>query len=121
MSSVRKSAVLNLLCAHRVLFSVLRTCQQNLFAFRTNFVSSVRKSAQTPEVTPSLRVLVTLYVYIILAEKYADRETVSDYSGSRKSVVLLLLTCLVASQPSHYRKSSRHPEKASLFGVLVSL
>ena len=49
--------VLDLLHAHRVLYSVLCTCQQNLFAIRTNFVSSVRKSARTWQGS-ALRVLV---------------------------------------------------------------
>ena len=39
--------VLDLLHAHRVSLSTLRVCSLNLFAIRTNFVSSVRKSART--------------------------------------------------------------------------
>ena len=46
-SHLPKSAVLDLLHAHRVSPEGLRLSRLNLFAIPTNFVSSVRKSART--------------------------------------------------------------------------
>ena len=57
--------VLDLLHAHRVAFSVLCTCQRHLFAIRTNFVSSVRKSARTRPSSAWLVLIHTLSLFEI--------------------------------------------------------